>query len=76
MEQRLEVRTETRGMAAWMSEDFGWTPEQVAAAVAELGVSGDEKAVGRVIGHLMKSHGKDLDGALVNRLVREGLAGG
>jgi hypothetical protein len=27
-----------------------------------------------VIGHLMKTHGKDLDGGLVNRLVREELA--
>jgi uncharacterized protein len=45
----------------------------VVEAIEELGASGDEKAAGRVTGHLMKSHGKDLDGGLVNRLVREEL---
>lgn len=60
-----------------------WTPEKLSeaetaelirAAIAELGVDGDEKAAGRVTGHLMKTRGKDLDGGLVNRLVREELA--
>lgn len=46
----------------------------VTSAIAESGVAGDEKAAGRVIGHLMKTHGKDLDGGLVNRVVREELA--
>ena len=41
------------------------------AAVDELGVVGDEKAAGRVIGHLMKTRGEELDGGLVNRIVRE-----
>ena len=62
-----------------------WTPEKLSeaetaelirAAIAELGVDGDEKAAGRVTGHLMKTRGKDLDGGLVNRLVREELAPG
>ena len=43
----------------------------VIATVAELGVAGEEKAAGRVIGHLMKTRGGDLDGGLVNRIVRE-----
>lgn len=48
----------------------------VRAAIAELGTAGDERAVGRVTGHLMKSHGDRLDGGLVNRLVREELISG
>ena len=60
-----------------------WLPKQmdeaatralVDSAIAELGVAGDEKAAGRVIGHLMKTHGKQLDGGLVNRIVRESLS--
>jgi uncharacterized protein YqeY len=48
----------------------------VREAIAELGVAGEEKAAGRVTGHLMKGHGEDLDGGLVNRLVREELSEG
>lgn len=54
--------------------DEASTRQLVAEAIADLGVAGDEKSAGRVIGHLMKTHGKDLDGGLVNRLVREELA--
>lgn len=54
--------------------DEGATRELVVGAIADLGVGGEEKSAGRVIGHVMKSHGKDLDGGLVNRLVREELA--
>lgn len=62
-----------------------WLPKKLAEeetrsliveAIAELGVIGDEKAAGRVTGHLMKTRGKDLDGGLVNRLVREELSAG
>ena len=58
-----------------------WTPQLpgeaetrqiVKAAITELGVD-DPKMVGRVMGHIMKS-GRELDGGLVNRLVREELA--
>lgn len=48
----------------------------IAEAIEELGVAGDEMAAGRITGHLMKTHGKDLDGGLVNRLVREELSVG
>jgi len=58
-----------------------WLPQQVGEgetrsvvrdAIAELGIE-DPKVAGRVIGHVMK-HGPDgLDGALVNRIVREEL---
>jgi uncharacterized protein YqeY len=60
----------------WLPQtlDEAATRQLVAAAIADLGVAGDEKSAGRVIGQLMKSHGKDVDGALVNRLVREELS--
>ncbi len=57
-----------------------WTPnlpgedetrQIVQDAIAELGVD-DPKMVGRVMGHIMKA-GKELDGGLVNRIVREEL---
>jgi uncharacterized protein YqeY len=57
-----------------------WTPqlageaetrEIVRAAIAELGAD-NPKMMGRVMGHIMKS-GVEVDGALVNRLVREEL---
>jgi uncharacterized protein YqeY len=57
-----------------------WTPslpgedetlQIVKAAIAELGVD-DPKMTGRVMGHIMKS-GVDLDGGMVNRLVRQEL---
>ena len=67
---------EVEYLSQWLPKKLGEdeTRALVRAAIEELGVSGDEKAAGRVTGHLMKSHGKDLDGGLVNRLVREELA--
>ena len=59
-----------------------WTPQLpgedetraiVIDAIAELGVD-DPKMIGRVMGHIMTS-GVELDGGLVNRLVREELGG-
>lgn len=63
-------------LSQWLPQTLGESETRalVAEAIHELGVDGDEKAAGRVTGHLMKSHGKDLDGGLVNRLVREELA--
>ena len=69
---------EVEYLSQWLPTklDEPQTRRLVAAAVEELGVSGDEKAAGRVTGHLMKNHGEDLDGSLVIRLVRKELAGG
>lgn len=63
-------------LSRWLPEKLGEEETRALArkAIAELGVAGDEKAAGRVTGHLMKNRGKDLDGALVNRIVREELA--
>jgi uncharacterized protein YqeY len=50
------------------------TLEIVRAAIAELGAT-EPGDTGRVMGHLMKAHKDELDGATVNRLVRQELAG-
>jgi len=71
---RFEVDYLSRWLPSKLGEDE--TRRLVSAAIAELGVAGDEKAAGRVTGHLMKAHGADLDGGMVNRLVREELATG
>lgn len=65
-------------LARWLPQklDEAATRALVLGAITELGVGGDVKAAGRVTEHLMKVHGDDLDGGLVNRLVREELTGG
>ena len=64
-------------LSRWLPQklDEGQTRDLVRKTIQDLGVAG-EKAAGRVTGQLMKEHGKDLDGALVNRLVREELSVG
>jgi uncharacterized protein YqeY len=65
-------------LGAWLPRklDEASTRNLVEAAVAELGAAGDPKAAGRVVGHLMKSRKDELDGGLVNRIVREMLGSG
>ena len=46
----------------------------VRQAIDELGAAGDPGARGRVMGHIMKSHRKQVDGGLVSRLVAEELS--
>lgn len=67
-----EVEYLSRFLPQKLSEEE--TRKLVVDAMEELGVAGDEKAAGRVTGHLMKTRGEDLDGGLVNRLVKEELA--
>jgi uncharacterized protein YqeY len=69
---------EVEYLSRWLPRklDTEATRALVREAIAELGVAGEEKAAGRVTGHLMKGHGEDLDGGLVNRLVREELSEG
>jgi uncharacterized protein YqeY len=61
-------------LSRWLPKSLGEdeTRAVVEAAIAELGVD-DPKMAGRVIGHVMKSGTEGLDGALVNRIVREAL---
>ncbi len=68
---------EVEYLSRWLPTrlDESETRALIDEAIGELDVAGDPKAAGRVIGHLMKSHKDELDGALVNRLVREALGG-
>ena len=72
-EQAAKLAYEVEYLSQWLpaQADEATTRQMVRDAIAELGVD-DPKAVGRVIGHIMRS-GADLDGGLVNRLVREEL---
>jgi uncharacterized protein YqeY len=69
---------EVEYLSRWLPQklDEEQTRDLVRKTIQDLGVAADEKAAGRVTGQLMKEHGKDLDGALVNRLVREELSAG
>ena len=77
-EMAAKLGYEVEYLSRWLPKklDEAETRALIEGAIAELGVKGDEKAVGRVTGHLMKTRGNDLDGGLVNRLVREELASG
>ena len=72
-DQAAKLGYEVDYLSQWLpaQADEATTRGLVQAAIEELGVD-DPKAVGRVIGYVMKSGG-DLDGGLVNRLVREEL---
>lgn len=71
--QAAKLTFEIDYLEPWLPEelDENATRDVVRAAIAELGVD-DPKQTGRVMGHIMKS-GAELDGSLVNRLVREEL---
>ena len=72
-EQAAKLAFEVEYLSRWTPQLAGEdeTREIVKTAIAELGAEGP-KMMGRVMGHVMKS-GQDLDGALVNRIVREEL---
>lgn len=69
---------EVEYLSRWLPQklDEEATRQLVRAAIAESGAAGDEKAAGKVTGHIIKSHGQEVDGGLVNRLVREELTSG
>ena len=72
-DQAAKLTFEVDYLAQWLpaQADEGATRGLVRAAIAELGVD-DPNQAGRVMGHIMKGRA-DLDGALVNQLVREEL---
>lgn len=72
-EMASKLAFEVEYLGRWLPKklDEASTRVLVEEAIADLGVAGDDKAAGRVIGAVMKQGGKDLDGGLVNRLVRE-----
>jgi uncharacterized protein YqeY len=67
---------EVEYLSRWLPKklDEAATRSIVRQAIVDLGVSGDPKASGRVIGQVMKAHKDVVDGGLVNRLVGEELA--
>jgi len=72
MADKLAFETEFLGRWLPRKLDEAATRSLVRETIAELAVS-DPKQVGKLVGHLMKSRGRDLDGTLVNRLAREEL---
>jgi uncharacterized protein YqeY len=64
-------------LSRWLPTRMGEaeTRSLVESAITELDVERDPKSSGRVIGHIMKTHRNEVDGALVNKLVREALDG-
>ena len=76
-EQAAKLAFEVEYVSRWLPTklDEDATRALVQQVVDELGVAGDPSATGRVMGTLMKAHKDDLDGAVVNRIVREVLAG-
>jgi uncharacterized protein YqeY len=73
MAEKLAYEVEYLGR--WLPKKLGEpeTREMVRVVITGLGVAGDPKAAGQVMGALMKAHGRDLDGALVSRIVAEEL---
>lgn len=69
---------EVEYLSRWLPSKLGEaaTSELVSKTIVELGVGGQPKAAGRVIGAIMKDHKDAVDGSLVNRLVAAALAGG
>lgn len=65
---------EVEYLARWVPSKLGADETRVLVqqTIQDMRVEGDSKAVGRVVGALMKTR-DDLDGALVNRLAREEL---
>ncbi|MFP5332533.1 MAG: GatB/YqeY domain-containing protein [Acidimicrobiia bacterium] len=72
-----KLRFEIEYLSRWLPSklDEAATADLVERTIDELGVAGDPAAAGRVIGAIMKSHRDEVDGALVNRLVKDRLGG-
>lgn len=62
---------EVEYLARWLPKtlDEAATLDLVRGAIADTGAAGPKQA-GMVVGHIMKAHKGEVDGALVNRLVR------
>jgi uncharacterized protein YqeY len=75
--QAEKLAFEIEYLARWQLRtlDEESTRALVRAAIAEMGVT-DPKMAGRVVGQVMKAGAGRLDGAVVNRLVREELDAG
>lgn len=65
-------------LSRWLPRtlDEAATRQLVRDTIAGMGQAADPSAAGRVIGQLMKARRDELDGQLVNRIVREELGAG
>jgi uncharacterized protein YqeY len=63
-------------LARWLPKqlDEAATKDLVYKAITDLSVA-DPKQAGKVVGHIMKDHKEEVDGGLVNKLVRQALGG-
>jgi uncharacterized protein YqeY len=68
----FEVDYLSRWLPSTMDEDQ--SRSLVRETIARLGVTGQPKAQGRVMGEIMKRHRQQVDGGLVSKLVREELS--
>ncbi len=75
-EQVAKLAAETEYLSRWLPKGLGEeeTLDLVRSTIAGIGAT-DAKQVGQVIGAIMKQGIEGLDGALVNRLVRQELGG-
>ena len=73
-EMAAKLEFETEYLSRWLPTmlDEATTQEIVRQAISDLGAD-DPKRAGQVVGHIMKDHKGTVDGALVNRLVRDAL---
>ncbi|MDE0231309.1 MAG: GatB/YqeY domain-containing protein [bacterium] len=76
MSEKLSFEAEylSRWLPAHLDEEQ--SRKLVAETVALLGVKGQPRAQGRVMGHIMRAHRQEVDGGLISRLVAEQLAAG
>ncbi len=75
-EMATKLGFEIEYLSRWLPSvlDEAATRSLVYEAITDLSVD-DPKQAGRVVGHIMKDHKGEVDGALVNRLVRDALGG-
>jgi len=75
-EMARKLGWEVEFLSQWLPTklDEDATEALVLATISELGVAGDPKAAGRVIGQIMRNHKDEVDGGLVNRLVAAALS--
>ena len=75
MSEKLSFEAEylSRWLPTYLDEEQ--SRRLVLQTVALLGVEGQPRARGRVMGHIMKAHRQEVDGGLISRLVAEELSG-
>ena len=75
-EMTAKLNFEIEYLSRWQPEvlDEAATRDLVFHAINELSID-DPNRAGQVVGYIMKGHKGEVDGALVNRLVRQALGG-